>query len=170
MIERAAWTNEPSAKWPDVQFHGNSHQSRTPHEWSRWPAQSTVIVSSPMVTVPVTHDEISYRVVIAYGNGSARDDQVRSSVTGTRSPSRPWNAWAGSGSTTPSARLVTRNVRMGSGHEIATSVPPADWSSAASPSGHGRSWSTTSTSGRSAPTSAIHHHDRSRFGYSPSRT
>ncbi len=59
MIERAACRNEPSSKWPDVQFHGNCHQSRTPHEWSRWPAQSTAIVSSPTVTVPVTHDEIS---------------------------------------------------------------------------------------------------------------
>ena len=59
MIERAACTKDPSAKCPDVQFHGNSHQSRTPHEWSRWPAQSTTIVSSPIVTVPVTHDEIS---------------------------------------------------------------------------------------------------------------
>ncbi len=59
MIERAAWTNEPSSKWPDVQFHGNCHQSRTPQEWSRCPAQSTAIVSSPTVTVPVIHDEIS---------------------------------------------------------------------------------------------------------------
>ena len=109
-------------------------------------------------------------MVIAYGNASARDSHVRSSVTGTRSPSSPWNAAAGSGSTTPVAVLVTRKVRIGSGHEIATAVPPADRSSAASPSGHGSSCSTVSTSGRSAPTSAIHHHDFPRFGYSPRRT
>ena len=58
-IERAACTKEPSAKLPDVQFQGNSHQSRTPQEWSRWPPQSTAIVSSPIVTVPVTQHEIS---------------------------------------------------------------------------------------------------------------
>ena len=41
---------------------------------------------------------------------------------------------------------------------------------AASPSGHGSSWSITSTVGSSAPTSAIHHQALPRFGYSPSRT
>src|SRR3954452_9105056 len=170
MIERAACTNDPSSKWPDVQFHGNCHQSRTPHEWSRCPAQSTATDSSPIVTVPVTHDEISYRVVIEYGNTSARLAHSRSSRTGTLGPSSPWNACAGSASSTPVAALCTRKRPNGSDQEISTLVDPADGASAASPSGHGRSWSTPRTSGLSAPTSAIHHHDFPRFGYNPSRT
>ena len=165
MIERAAWTNEPSSKWPDVQFHGNCHQSRTPHEWSRWPAQSTGIVSSPIVTVPVTHDEISYRVVIAYGNASDRLAHSRSSAHRHRRAVEPVERLRGVGELDARPpRSRTRKRRNGSDHESSTLVDPADGASAASPSGHGSSWSTTSTSGRSAPTSAIHHHDSPRFG------
>ena len=54
-----AWKRVPSSRRPAVHTQPNCHQSRTPHEWSRWPWPSNSMRSAPSRISPCTRHGIS---------------------------------------------------------------------------------------------------------------
>ena len=53
------WRRVPSSRWAANQTQSMLHQSRTPHEWSRWPGAWTASVSPSIAIVPLTRQGIS---------------------------------------------------------------------------------------------------------------
>ena len=54
-----AWIRVPSVRWNADHIQSLAHQSRVPHEWSRWPGPDTAISTPSMTTVPSTRQGIS---------------------------------------------------------------------------------------------------------------
>ena len=149
MIERAAWTNEPSSKWPDGPV----------------PRELPPVAHPPRVVALARAVDGDRLVADRHGAGDPRRDLVarRHRVRERLGPARPLEVEPHRdrrtlepverlrriGQLHPDRVLCTRKRCNGSGTESSTLVAPAAGVSAASPSGHGSSWSTTSTSGRS---------------------
>src|SRR5581483_7970973 len=138
----------PSSSRPEHHIHANAHQSRTPHEWSRCPGQSTAVCLPSTVTSPRTHADCSNRVVAEYGKHDAAPSHVRSRLNDTSRPFSPWNASAGSTSATPVPSLVMRYERNGSiGPHVPRTAPDDTPIGPSIAVGAGTSWLRTSRSG-----------------------